>query len=125
MQALPERAVAAYTEALLAEEMAFLDADQRSSTAQFVLERWKVATQPVQLGTGAAAVLLGAAAWSVSALGGSDSAAGWRTVVGRVSGRALPGLSELSTFVLSLATAYACDRWPEAALRRAADPVAS
>ena len=116
MRALPDRAVAGFTDALIAERFPFLDADQQASAARFVLTRWRVASQPVQLGTGAVASVLGVTAWSLAALGGSDPDDAWRTVVDRVSGRGLPGLSELSQFVLSLATAYAADRWPAAAL---------
>ncbi len=116
MRALPERAVAGFTDALIAERFPFLDADQRLSTSRFVLSRWRVASQPVRLGTGAVATALGAAAWSLTAVGGSGRDAAWGRVVHGLSGRSLPGLSELSQFVVSLATAYAADRWPDAAL---------
>ncbi len=115
MRALPERAVAGFTDALIAERFPFLDADQRESTARFVVDRWRVASQPVQLGTGAVASVLGATAWGLAALGGSDPDDAWRTVVQRLSDRMLPGYSELSLFVVSLATAYAADHWPGAA----------
>jgi hypothetical protein len=117
MRALPERAVAGFTDALIAERLSFLDPEQRSSTAAFVVSRWRLASQPVQLGTGAVATVLGAAAVSIGALGGSDGVTAWRKVVHGLSGRPLPGISELSLFVLSLATAYAADRWPDAAAR--------
>jgi hypothetical protein len=116
MRALPERAVAGFTEALIAERLPFLDPDQQASTAQFVVARWRLASQPVQLGTGAVASVLGATAWSLAAMGGSDPDGAWRTLVHGLSGRALPGLSELSLFVVSLATAYAADQWPDAAI---------
>ncbi len=126
MRALPERAVAGFTDALIAERFPFLDADQQVSTARFVVGRWRVASQPVRLGTGAVATALGAVAWALAAMGGSAMAgseragsgrdAAWGKVVHRLSGRTLPGFSELEQFVVSLATAYAADRWPEAAL---------
>ena len=116
MRPLPERAVAAFTDALVAERLGFLGHEQRSSTARFVVERWRVAAQPVRFGTGVVATALDAGAWSLAALGGSDRNVAWRRVVHGVSGRPLPGISELSTFVLSLATAYAAERWPDAAL---------
>jgi hypothetical protein len=116
MRALPERAVAGFTDALIAERLPFLDAEQQASTARFVVGRWRLASQPIQLGTGAVASVLGATAWSLAAMGGSDPDAAWRTVVHRIAGRELPGLSELSQFVVSLATVYAAERWPAAAV---------
>jgi len=121
MRALPERAVAGFTDALIAERFPFLDADQQASTSRFVLGRWRVASQPVRFGTGAVATALGAAAWSLAAVAGSTKAgtgrdAAWGKVVHGLSRRPLPGISELSQFVVSLATAYAADRWPDAAL---------
>ncbi|MSO79062.1 MAG: hypothetical protein EXQ79_05595 [Acidimicrobiia bacterium] len=120
MRALPERAVAGFTDALIAERFPFLDADQQASTSTFVLSRWRVASQPVRLGTGAVATVLGAAAWSLAAMAGSTQGSGrdaaWGKVVHGLSRRPLPGISELSQFVVSLATAYAADRWPDAAL---------
>jgi hypothetical protein len=120
MRALPERAIAGFTDALIAERLPFLDADQRARTARFVVGRWRLASQPVQLGTGAVASMLGAAAWSLAALGGSDPDGAWRTVVHGLSARELPGLAELTQFVESLATAFAADRWPAAAVSAAA-----
>ena len=114
MRALPERAVGGFTDALIAERLPFLDADQRASTARFVVERWRRASQPVQLGTGAVASVLGVTAWSLAALGGSDPDGAWRTLVHAMSRRDLPGLSELTQFVESLATVFAADRWPAA-----------
>jgi hypothetical protein len=114
MRALPERAVAGFTEALLAERFTFLDAEQRSSTAQFVLDRWRTAAQPVQLGTGTVATILGGIAWGITAVRGCTRDRAWETVVRRCSARTLPLVSELTIFVLSLATAYASERWPGA-----------
>jgi hypothetical protein len=121
MRALPERAVAGFTDALIAERLPFLDADQRVSTARFVVERWRLASQPVQLGTGAVASVLGATAWSLAALGGSDPDGAWRTIVHKLTNRDLPGLSELTQFIESLATVYAADQWPAAAVGAMSD----
>jgi hypothetical protein len=115
MRALPERAVAGFTDALLAERFSFLDPEQRSTTAQFVLQRWRVAAQPVRLGIAAVASILGGVAWAVAETHRSDREHAWATVVSRCSRRALPLVSELTIFVLSLATAYASERWPAAA----------
>jgi hypothetical protein len=116
MRALPERAVAGFTDALIAERFPFLDAEQQVSTSEFVLNRWRMASQPVRLGTGAVASALGAAAWSLETVAGSGRDEAWGKVVHGLSWRPLPGISELSQFVVSLATAYAADRWPDAAL---------
>jgi hypothetical protein len=125
MRALPERAVAGFTDALLAERFAFLDAEQRSSTAQFVLGRWRTAAQPVQLGIGAVATVLGGFAWGVATVRGCARDRAWEAVVRRCSQHTLPLVSELTIFVLSLATAYASERWPRAPVderRRVAVP---
>ena len=115
MRALPERAVAGFTDALVAERFPFLDAEQRASTARFVVDRWRISSQPVQFGTGTVASVLGATAWGLAALGGSDPDDAWRKVVHQLTDRTLPGAAELSRFVESLATAYAADHWPGAA----------
>ncbi len=107
MRALPERAVAGFTDALLVERFAFLDAEQRAKTSAFVLGRWRNAAQPVQLGIGTVASVLAGIAWAVAAVRGTDREDGWTAVARQCSQRALPVVSELTIFVCSLATAYA------------------
>jgi hypothetical protein len=116
MRALAARAVAAFTDAVLAESFPFLDTEQRASTASFVIDRWQRAAQPVHLGIGATATLLRGAVWAAAAVRGSDEEREWRGVVRQSSRHSLPLVSELAIFVSSLATAYASERWPRAAV---------
>src|SRR5262249_60987153 len=113
--ALSVRAGARFPDAMLAGRFSFPGADQRASTSEFVLGRWRNAAQPVQLGIGTVASVLAGIAWAVAAVQGSGRPAAWAAVARQCSRRALPMVSELTIFVSSLATAYAAERWPRAA----------
>jgi hypothetical protein len=113
IRTIPERAVRGFAETLIADRLPYLTELQQSETAQFVVARWNGAAQFARIGVGTVASSILLFNWMASRSGVVSEDRARQLFISKLARRDAPLISELTTFVLSVATVYACDRWPD------------